>query len=184
MDKDEEVFDLVDENDTVVGQARRGDVHRLGLLHRAVYAWVFDTNGRLLLQKRSPKKKIGPNQWDLSVAEHLQPGEDYRAGIARGLEEELGIVIDAKRLRGPLAPTHKRQLHQDNDFHDVELVQSFVLEDYDGDVELKDGEAVDFRWVLVEELIEEISDSPDSFTMWMREEGSSLNWNFRLSIMG
>jgi hypothetical protein len=24
------------------------------------------------------RKKIGPLQWDLSVAEHLQPGEDYR----------------------------------------------------------------------------------------------------------
>ena len=27
----------------------------------------------------SCRKKIGPLQWDLSVAEHLQPGEGYRA---------------------------------------------------------------------------------------------------------
>lgn len=24
------------------------------------------------------RKKIGPGQWDLSVAEHLQPGESYK----------------------------------------------------------------------------------------------------------
>jgi hypothetical protein len=40
-----------------------------------VYVFVFDTKGRLLIQKRSADKKIGPNQWDLSVAEHLSAGE-------------------------------------------------------------------------------------------------------------
>lgn len=41
----------------------------------AVYVFVFDSKGRLLIQKRSANKKIGPNQWDLSVAEHLSAGE-------------------------------------------------------------------------------------------------------------
>ena len=178
MDKESEIFDLVDENDQVIGQAKRGDVHRQGLLHRAVYAWVFDAQGRLLLQKRSPMKKIGPNQWDLSVAEHLQPGEDYRTGIARGLQEELGIVVDKSMLRGPLAPTHKRELHQEDGFHDVELVQSFVLDNYEGRVLLQDGEAVEYRWASLEDLQLELSESPAAFTVWMREEGNSLQWKF------
>lgn len=50
---------------------------RAGLLHRAVYVWVFNSEGALLVQRRSPAKRIGPGQWDLSVAEHLQPGETY-----------------------------------------------------------------------------------------------------------
>lgn len=49
-----------------------------GLLHRAVYVWVFrEQDGALLVQRRSAAKKIGAGQWDLSVAEHLQPGEGY-----------------------------------------------------------------------------------------------------------
>lgn len=40
-----------------------------------VYVFVFDKKGRLLIQRRSSAKKIGPNQWDLSVAEHLSKGE-------------------------------------------------------------------------------------------------------------
>lgn len=47
---------------------------------------MFDSEGRLLIQRRSAKKKIGPNQWDLSVAEHLAVGESYRDGVLRGLE--------------------------------------------------------------------------------------------------
>ena len=55
-----------------------------GLLHRAVYVWVFRPDGALLVQRRSPAKRIGPSQLDLSVAEHLQPGEGYlQVGAAR-----------------------------------------------------------------------------------------------------
>jgi hypothetical protein len=45
-------------------------------------------------------------------------------GAARGLQEELGISVGKDVIQGPLAPTHKRELHQ-GDFHDAELVQSF-----------------------------------------------------------
>jgi ADP-ribose pyrophosphatase YjhB (NUDIX family) len=89
-----------------------------------VYCWVFAPDGSLLVQRRSPHKKIGARQLDLSVAEHLQPGEGFRQGAVRGLAEELGIRVAETELRGPLAPTHRRELHQ-GDFHDVELVQSF-----------------------------------------------------------
>lgn len=77
-DQDEELFALVDEHDRAVGTATRAECHARGLLHRAVYCWVMDTEGRILLQQRSLKKRIGPGLWDLSVAEHLQPGESYR----------------------------------------------------------------------------------------------------------
>ena len=36
-------------------------------------------------------KDVWPGAWDLSVAEHLKPGEDFLAGAIRGLSEELGI---------------------------------------------------------------------------------------------
>lgn len=42
-----------------------------------MYVWVFRPDGALLVQRRSPHKKIGASQLDLSVAEHLQPGESY-----------------------------------------------------------------------------------------------------------
>ena len=77
-DNEQEWFELVDEADTVIGREKRSVCHSKGLLHRACYVWVFNPAGELLLQKRSPAKKIGPGQWDLSVAEHLQPGESYR----------------------------------------------------------------------------------------------------------
>jgi isopentenyldiphosphate isomerase len=72
---EEEMFEIVNEKGAVIGLERRGVVHATGLLHKAAYVWVFDTLGRLLIQQRSEEKRIGPGQWDLSVAEHLAPGE-------------------------------------------------------------------------------------------------------------
>jgi 16S rRNA (adenine1518-N6/adenine1519-N6)-dimethyltransferase len=88
---DGEQFDIVDENDNVIGTKLRSEVHAQNLLHRAVHILVFNDAGELLLQKRSAWKDREPCKWDSSAAGHLEPGESYQAGAIRETEEELGI---------------------------------------------------------------------------------------------
>jgi 16S rRNA (adenine1518-N6/adenine1519-N6)-dimethyltransferase len=95
---DGEQFDVVDENDKVVGTEPRSVVHGKNLLHRAVHILVFNKAGELLLQKRSAWKDREPSKWDSSAAGHLEPGESYAAGAARETEEELGIRCELKPL--------------------------------------------------------------------------------------
>jgi isopentenyl-diphosphate delta-isomerase type 1 len=87
----EELFDVVDGEDRVIGQRPRPEVHRLGLRHRAVHVFIFNARGDLFLQKRSQFKDTFPGAWDSSCSGHLQPGESYDAGAARELREELGL---------------------------------------------------------------------------------------------
>ena len=54
-DKEDEIFDVVDEGNNIIGQQLRRIVHRDGILHRAVYCFVFNPAGQLLIQRRSPK---------------------------------------------------------------------------------------------------------------------------------
>lgn len=89
--KGEELFDVVDEHDTVLGQATRREVHEKGLMHRAVHILVFNKNHDCLLQKRSMLKDKHPGVWDSSAAGHLDAGEDYESAARRELQEELGI---------------------------------------------------------------------------------------------
>jgi 16S rRNA (adenine1518-N6/adenine1519-N6)-dimethyltransferase len=86
-----ELFDVVDENDQVVGQASRGEVHSKGLLHRAIHVFVINRHGEILLQRRSLLKDAHPGVWDSSVSGHLDAGEAYEAAVVRELEEEMGI---------------------------------------------------------------------------------------------
>ncbi|MGI8604597.1 MAG: 16S rRNA (adenine(1518)-N(6)/adenine(1519)-N(6))-dimethyltransferase RsmA [Verrucomicrobiales bacterium] len=86
-----EIFDVVDEENRVIGTAMRGDVHRQALRHRAVHVLVFNRHGELLLQKRSHLKDTFPEKWDSSCSGHLDAGEDYLSCATRELNEELGI---------------------------------------------------------------------------------------------
>jgi 16S rRNA (adenine1518-N6/adenine1519-N6)-dimethyltransferase len=86
-----EIFDVVDEQDRVVAQRPRGEVHREKLLHRAVHIFVFNERGELFLQRRSRWKDMHPRDWDSSAAGHVNTGDDYATTPPRELEEELGV---------------------------------------------------------------------------------------------
>lgn len=77
----DEIFDVVDEADRVVGRATRAVVHRDGLRHRAAHVFLLNSRGELFLQRRS-----------------LDAGESYVEAARRELAEELGVVVAAARL--------------------------------------------------------------------------------------
>src|SRR5208283_1287336 len=87
----EEIFDIVNERDEVVGQASRKEVHARGLWHRAVHVLVFNSRGEVFLQKRSMLKDTAKGKWDSSSSGHLDRGEDYDDCAVRELREELGL---------------------------------------------------------------------------------------------
>jgi len=89
--RQDEIFDIVNERDEVIGQRTRGEVHRLGLRHRAVHVLVFNRRGEVFLQKRSMNKDTFPGAWDSSVSGHLDQGEEYDACAVRELWEEIGL---------------------------------------------------------------------------------------------
>ena len=89
----EEIFDVVNERDEVVGQLPRSEVHRRGLLHRAVHVLIYNSKGEVFLQKRSKNKDTFPQRWDSSAAGHLNPGEGYDACSLREVKEELGFTM-------------------------------------------------------------------------------------------
>ena len=95
----EEIFDVVNERDEVIGQQRRSEVHRLGLMHRAVHVLVFNATGQVFLQKRSLRKDRQPGVWDSSASGHLDHGEDYDACAVRELREEIGLELSAAPAR-------------------------------------------------------------------------------------
>ncbi len=90
----EEIFDVVNERDEVVGQAPRSEVHAKKLLHRAVHVLVFNSRGQLFLQKRSMTKDTAKGKWDSSASGHLDSGEDYNVCAVREAWEEIGLKLD------------------------------------------------------------------------------------------
>ena len=95
-----ELFDIVDINDNVIGQATRGQVHgNPGLIHRSVAVAVFNNKGELFLHQRSALKDTDPLLWVISCSGHVGSGESYEETAIRELAEELGIKRDKKNKR-------------------------------------------------------------------------------------
>ena len=91
--EDSEILSVVDDQDQVIGQGRRDDIHRLGLSHRAIHVLVFRPDGQVFLQKRGEHKQESPGLWDSSVAGHVDAGETYDACCVREIREEIGIRV-------------------------------------------------------------------------------------------
>jgi isopentenyldiphosphate isomerase len=96
----EEIFDVVNEQDEVIDQKPRREVHARGLWHRAVHVLVYNARGEVFLQKRSMKKDLAAGKWDSSASGHLDTGEAYDVCAVREVREEIGLIMDQtpKRL--------------------------------------------------------------------------------------
>lgn len=91
--EEQEIFDVVNEKDEVVGQATRDECHNNpALIHRVVhFTLVNPLTGELLLTQRSLKKRSDPGKYCFG-GEHVKAGETYESAIKRGIEEELGFT--------------------------------------------------------------------------------------------
>jgi len=95
----DEYLDIVNEQDVTIGKETRKRVHEIGLWHRGVHVFLFDKDGKMLIQKRNASRASNPLRLDCSVSEHVLAGESYTEAAVRGLREELGIEnIELKQL--------------------------------------------------------------------------------------
>lgn len=93
IDNKDEIFPEVDADGRVVGSVRRGEAHGGSMkLHPVVHLHVFDSSGRLFLQKRPAWKDIQPNKWDTACGGHVMMGESIDEALRREVEEELGMT--------------------------------------------------------------------------------------------
>ncbi len=87
-----EIVPLVNGNGLVSGYATRAQVHNGSkLLHPVVHLHVINTNGMILLQKRSANKLIQPGKWDTCVGGHVDYNETVLQALIRETHEETGL---------------------------------------------------------------------------------------------
>ncbi|MCP9959568.1 NUDIX domain-containing protein [Streptomyces sudanensis] len=87
----EELLDVVDERDEVVGRLPRAEVYARRLRHRCVFVLVRDAAGRIFVHRRTASKALFPSRYDMFVGGVVGAGEPYDAAALREAEEELGV---------------------------------------------------------------------------------------------
>ncbi|MFY1596626.1 NUDIX hydrolase [Micromonospora sp. WMMD737] len=87
----DELLDIVDEHDRVVGQARRGDAYARRLRHRCAFVLVRNAAGEIFVHRRTERKLVFPSLYDMFVGGVVGAGESYDEAARREAEEELGV---------------------------------------------------------------------------------------------
>ncbi len=170
----------VNELDEVIGPISKFDSHNgIGSIHRAFSVLLFDSSGRLLLQKRASHKITFPDVWANSCCSHPLHSEDEmdlknnlgvkRAAI-RKLEQELGISPSQVSIdKFDFVTKMRYQARQDQNWIEREIDHCLVIH-ADVDVNPNPNEVSEIKWVSQSELEELlIAEDPDNIIApWFR----------------
>lgn len=89
----EELVQIVDRHNNPIGVEPRRIMRANGLTHRASYIFVFNSQDKLFIQKRTSSKDIYPGYWDVAAGGVMLAGETDNDSARRELAEELGITV-------------------------------------------------------------------------------------------
>jgi isopentenyl-diphosphate delta-isomerase len=161
----DELLDVVNDEDIVVGQEIRSAVHRQGLQHRGVHVFLFNTDRKLLVQKRSADRASSPSMLDCSISEHVKAGESYLDAAIRGMREEMGVEgIDIK----PLVTFRMNYGPNDNE---ISTLYEGTIET--GDIQFDPVEIAETGFYTVRELQQQMAEESKKFCGWFIE---IFNW--------
>jgi isopentenyldiphosphate isomerase len=85
-------------NNNVPASKARFQIHRDGDWHRAVWAFMVDRYGRLVLWRRGLGHEDYPGALMTVVRDHVRKGESPEEATARCVKEKFGALIDRARL--------------------------------------------------------------------------------------
>ncbi|KAK6544555.1 isopentenyl-diphosphate delta-isomerase idi1 [Orbilia ellipsospora] len=181
----DEVCIVLDEDDKPIGSASKKTCHLManidkGLLHRAFSVFLFDSEGRLLLQQRADEKITFPGLWTNTCCSHPLgiPGETgdtleaaivgVRRAAQRKLDQELGIPAKQVPLDKFefLTRIHYKApsdgLWGEHEIDYILFIQTKV------DVNPNPNEVKDTKYVTADELKQMFQDPELKFTPWFK----------------
>jgi len=163
-DESEELI-LVNEKDEVLGFLSKAACHDgHGVLHRAFSIFVFDDEGRLLLQQRSPEKRLWGGFWSNSCCSHPRRGEELSEALHRRLDEELGLDTDLEYLFTFSYHAHFGEAGSEREICSVWAGRT------QKSPHPNPSEISSWKWISAGELDRAIQDTPEAFTPWFLEE--------------
>jgi isopentenyldiphosphate isomerase len=159
-----DLIDVLSETGLRTGEIlSRTEIHRLGKRHRAVHLYLFNSQNKLLLQKRSLTVDHAPGVFGISVTGHVSAGEFSAETVRREIEEELGIEAAPLQIDFLFSYYQEAVLHEtyvDRQFNDVYVTRA----DLDPrSIRFDRGEVSEVKFVPFEEFREMLLDESSIF---------------------
>jgi len=169
VSSEKEQLILVDRNDVEIGYVDKSAAHDAGgMLHRAFSLFIFDPDGKLLMQQRSTSKRLWPLYWSNSCCSHPRRGESMDQATRRRLQDELNIEAELEFVYKFAYRASYGELGAENELCWVYLGRTA------GTIVPNRNEIADTRLLGATELQHELDTSPGQFTPWFKLEWQQL----------
>lgn len=153
---------LVNSNDQRLGAMEKMEAHEKGILHRAFSVFIFNMEGKMLLQRRADEKYHSPGLWTNTACSHPRTGEKTADAAHRRLQEEMGFDCDIEEA---FSFTYKADVGDGLLEHEFDHV--FVGTSNTTPVPNPE-EVSDFKYVDVDWLANDVEENPDDYTVWFK----------------
>lgn len=150
---DNRILNVVDEDDTVIGEATREEIHTKGLLHREMHVWLYNKNGEVFFQMRAKDKDTFPGLLDASIGGHVEIGDSYEKTAIKEAEEEAGLIIDPYDLK--FITTIRHAAHDEITGKNNNVIRKIYAYEFNGppdDLRIEQGKATGFEAVNIDSL--------------------------------
>jgi isopentenyl-diphosphate delta-isomerase len=151
---------LVDEQDSPCGVMEKMRAHEEARLHRAFSIFIFDQEGKMLLQQRALTKYHSGGLWTNACCSHPRPDEATHAAAIRRLREELGFETPIQKIFDFM---YKAEF--DNGLTEHEFDHVFVGL-YHAAMQLNPDEVADTAYLSMDEISAALSSNPEQYTAW------------------
>ncbi len=159
--KEERVI-LVDEQDKEVGTMEKIEAHEKALLHRAFSIFIFTDAGQMMLQRRALSKYHSPGLWTNTCCSHPRPGESLEEATRRRIVEEMGFECEMYEV---FSFIYKAAFDRGLTEHELDHVFMGL---HNGDPLINPDEVEEWKWIDVDDLLADIKESPDNYTVWFK----------------
>ena len=150
----EELLNIVDNDDKIIGEKTREEIHREGLLHREVHVYFITPNKELIFQHRAKDKDTYPDLLDAAVGGHVEIGDSYEQTAIKETKEETGVEINLDDLIF-LSKTKRRSEDKVTGKINNVIGQSYIYK-FTGDIsdlKVEEGKSLGFEIWLLEKLL-------------------------------
>jgi isopentenyl-diphosphate delta-isomerase len=153
---------LVDVDDCEIGLMEKMEAHKQAVLHRAFSVFLFNTQGKMLLQQRALTKYHSAGLWTNTCCSHPRPGETLENAVSRRLIEEMGITTKVFK-----AFDFIYQAELPDNLNEYEFDHVFIG-NYDADVRPNHLEVANFVYQSIEEVEANLESHPEKYTVWFK----------------
>jgi isopentenyl-diphosphate Delta-isomerase len=154
---------LVNDLDKEVGTAEKLLVHQQGWLHRAFSILVFNEKNELLIHQRTSHKYHSGDLWTNTCCGHPNANEEIKNAAHRRLGEEMGFETSLEFL---FKFQYRTEFANGLVEHEIDHVFVGI---YNDEFEVNPEEVADYKWIMVDDLLIDVTQNPEKYTFWFKE---------------